>query len=382
MFADWSKWGLLDARSGWQPALPVKGRHSFSQPFRCSLATLALLLGPTRSAAETSGPLPARITYVGELGCRTSAEFRDAVGRHAPELRDAVDNEPAREFAVAVDVNEDGSTSGSVDISEPSGARITRRLNGRSCVEVTDALAFIVAELGVAVRLEGEVTADERAAEGTPRQAPALLATPPAPSQPALPIKHVAAASAPRSEPRRRWLRYQAGAGLDAAHGPVPGGVWGPVGYFEIDLKPSGLRAQAAARLTLSRTASSPVSARIGDAEFRWLTGRAEACAPWLGTESLVATPCVAFDVGRLEAKASRAARSKTKRTVWLSPGITARASYAPLRVLVIEAEGGLMLPLSRPRFFFADVEGEPETIYAVPAVGFRAGLRAGVLFP
>jgi hypothetical protein len=383
MFCRLVKGRLLDAWSGWQPAPPVKARHSLTQPFRGSLAALALLLGPTRSAAETSGPLPARITYVGELGCRTSSEFRDAVSRHAPELRDAVGNEPAREFAVAVAVNEDGSTLGSVDISEPSGARIMRRLNGHSCAEVADALAFIIAELGVAVRLEGEETEDESGdGEGTRGQAAEPPATPPAPSQPAPPTEHVAAASAPRAEPRRRWLSYQAGAGLDAVHGPVPGWAWAPVGYFEIDWKPSGLRALAAARLTLSRTASSSVSARIGDAEFRWLTGRGEACAPWLGTESLVATPCVAFDVGRLEAKASRAARSKTKRTVWLSPGVTARASYAPLRVLVIEAEGGLMLPFSRPRFFFADVEGEPETIYAVPAVGFRAGLRAGVLFP
>jgi hypothetical protein len=50
--------------------------------------------------------------------------------------------------------------------------------------------------------------------------------------------------------------------------------------------------------------------------------------------------------------------------------------------VLVLEAEAGLMARLNRPRFFFANPQGQPETVYAVPAVGFRAGLRAGVRFP
>ncbi|HYJ11386.1 MAG TPA: hypothetical protein VEX18_20325 [Polyangiaceae bacterium] len=352
------------------------------QAFRGSLATLALLLGATRSAAsETSLPLPTRITYMGELGCRTSAEFRESVRRHAPELRDAVEHEPAREFVLAVTVNDDGSTLGSVDISEPSGASVMRRLNGHSCGEVADAMAFIVAELGMAARLEREGTDDERGDRQGTREAGAAPASPPAPSQPA-PPERVAASSVPRSQPRLRWLRYQAGGGVDAVHGPVPGWTWGPVAYFEVGWKPSGVGALAAARLSLSRTASKTVNGKIGDAVFHWFTGRAEGCLPWLGTESFVATPCVTFDVGWLEAKASRADNPRTKRTVWLSPGLSVRASYAPLRMLVIEAEGGLMVPLSRPRFFFADVESDSETIYDVKTVGFRAGLRAGVLFP
>jgi hypothetical protein len=342
-----------------------------------------LLLCAARSAqGETSSPLPTRITYLGELGCRTSAQFRDSVRRHAPELRDAVENEPAREFVVAVTVDADGSALGSVDISEPSGASVTRRLNGHSCGEVADALAFIVAELGMAVRLEREGVEHDAGNQEGAREAPAPLASAPAPSQPALEPRRVAASSEPRSATRSRWLRYQVGAGLDVVHGPVPGWTWGPVAYFEVGFEPSGARALATARLSLSRTASKTVNGTIGDVVFHWFAGRAEGCLPWLGTESLLAAPCVTFDVGWLEAKASRAEKSKTKRTVWLSPGLTARAAYAPLRMLVIEAEGGLMAPLSRPRFFFSDAESDAETIYEVPGVAFRAGLRAGVLFP
>jgi hypothetical protein len=361
----------------------VKARHALRQFFPSSLATLALLLGAARSAAsESSWPLPARITYTGGLGCRTSSEFRDAVRRHAPELRDAVENEPARELVVAVAVNDDGSAQGSVDISEPSGARVMRRLDGRSCAEVTDALAFIVAELGVALRLEDEAREDARGREaGISAEAPPPPTTSPAPSQPATPTKPVVASPKPRPDPRSRWLRYQAGAGLDGVQGPIPGWAWAPAGYFDVAWKPAGMRALAAARLTLSRTANSAVYGTIGDTNFHWFTARAEGCVPWLGTESLAATPCVTFDAGWLEAKASRAANSKTKRTAWLSPGLTGRISYAPLRMLVLEAEGGLFVPLSRPRFFFANVEGSPETVYTTRTLGFRAGLRAGVLF-
>jgi hypothetical protein len=317
---------------------------------------------------------------VGELGCRTPTEFRDAVRRQAPELREAVENEPAREFVVAVTVHDDGSTLGNVDISEPSGASVTRRLNGRSCAEVADALAFIVAELGVAVRLEEEGGQARAPREEPSAGARALPATSPA-REPPVPTKRVAASPAPRAA-RSPWLSYQAGIGLDSVRGPVPNWTWAPAAYFDIGWRPSGVRARAAARLSLSRTTSTAVYGTIGDTQFRWLTARAEGCAPWLGTESLVATPCVTFDVGWVEAKGSRAAHPKTTRSAWLSPGVTARVSYAPIRVLVLEAEAGLMAPLSRPRFFFANAQGQPETVYAVRAVGFRAGLRAGVRFP
>jgi hypothetical protein len=343
--------------------------------------TVALLFSAARAtASETSGPLPARIAFVGELGCRTTIEFRNAVRRHAPELREAVENEPAREFVVAVTVQDDGSTLGHVDISEPSGASVTRRLNGRSCAEVTDALAFIVAELGVAVRLEEEAGQAREQSQPPPAEAPALL-TPSASSSSPLPTEPVAASRGPRSK-RMPSLSYQAGIGLDAVRGPVPNWTWAPAAYFELGWRPSGVRARAAARLSLSRTTSDTVYGTIGDSHFRWSTARAEGCAPWLGTASLVATPCVTFDVGWVEANSSRAVRSKTTRTAWLSPGVTARLSYAPIRVLVFEAEAGLMAPLSRPRFFFANPQGQPETVYAVPAVSFRAGLRAGVRFP
>jgi hypothetical protein len=342
---------------------------------------LALLLGAAHSAAiEASGPLPARITFVGELGCRTTTEFRDAVRRHAPELREAAGKEPAREFVVAVTVHDDRGTLGHLDISEPSGANVTRRLEGRSCAEVTDALAFIVAELGVAVRLDQEGTEVREQRKPPSAEAPAPP-TPSASSQPSTPTGRVAASRAPRAE-RSRWLSYQAGIGLDAVRGPVPNWTWAPAAYFDLGWRPFGVRARAAARLSLSRTSSSAVYGTIGDTHFRWSTARAEGCAPWLGTASLVATPCVTFDVGWVEAKGSRAAHPKTTRTVWLSPGVTARVSYAPpIRVLVLEAEAGLMVPLSRPRFFFANAQGQPETIYAARGLGFRAGLRAGVRF-
>ena len=52
-----------------------------------------------------------------------------------------IQHNPSKEKLATITVNEDGSALGSVHISEPSGARITRRLNGHSCAEVADALA-------------------------------------------------------------------------------------------------------------------------------------------------------------------------------------------------------------------------------------------------
>jgi hypothetical protein len=332
---------------------------------------MLLLLHALPVQAAQPARSPVSIRYSPDAACGSPTEFREAVRRRAPELVDAGVDDAAREFNVEVTFGPDGVVRGKVDIFEPSGAEVTRRLEGRDCAEVVDALAFIVAELGRAVSIEEDAAAPE--VDG-PAQAPPKPA-----ASVAQPVVEPAVVPVAASEPAR-W-RVQAGVGLQALSALMPDWAVGQLIYAELARTRAGLPSAVAARLSASRAASGTIRGAIGDAEMLWLSLRGEACVRF-GREPFWVSPCASFDVGWLDATGSRAANSTTKRAAWLSPGLTARATLVALKFLVLEPEAGVFVPLSRPRLFFGGPESEGETIHRVGAVGFRAGLSVGVLFP
>ena len=341
--------------------------------------TILVLLSalPARAAdpalsAAPSRPLPVRIQYEQGAACGNASDFREAVRQRAPELVDAGIYDAAREFNVGVTLGPDALVRGKVAIFEPSGATVTRRLEGRDCAEVVAALAFIVAELGRAVSIEGEADAPEEPDQGSKAPAPPASGTPLSQAEPAS-VEDAALEPA-------RW-RVQAGVGLQALSALMPTWALGQLVYAELDRTRAGLPSAVTARLSAMRAASGTIHGAIGDAEMLWLSLRGEACVRF-GRQPFWVSPCATFDGGWLEATGSRAANTTTKRTAWLSPGLTARATLVGLKFLVIEPEVGVFVPLSRPRLFFAGAEGEGETVHRVGAVGLRAGLSLGVLFP
>jgi hypothetical protein len=65
-----------------------------------------------------------------------------------------------------------------------------------------------------------------------------------------------------------------------------------------------------------------------------------------------------------------------TRRT-WLAPGALARIAWRPGEHLYFEIEGGVLVPLSRERFYV-----DPSvTLYRQPAAGMSAGVGAGFVF-
>lgn len=325
---------------------------------------------PARGAEPASSSLPLRIHYEAGAACGNALEFREAVRQRAPELVDAGIYDAAREFNVGVTLGPDGVMRGKVAIFEPSGANVTRHLEGRDCAEVVEALAFIVAELGRAVSIEGEGDAPEKTEQ--PSTAPAAPRSPPRDAEP--PISKDAT-----PEPAR-W-RVRAGVGLQALSALMPTWALGQLFYAELERTRVGVPSAVTARLSALRAASGTIRGAIGDAEMLWLSLRGEACVRF-GREPFSASPCATLDVGWLDATGSRAANTTTKRAAWLSPGLTVRTSLVALKFLTIEPDAGIFMPLSRPRLFFAGAEGEGETIHRVGAVGLRAGLSVGVLFP
>ena len=337
---------------------------SFSTAFGTGIF-FALFL--SSAVARGTSTLPVRITVTGDSTCAGPVEFREAVRRKGPDLVDAGVDEAAREFVVEMRVRPDGVAEGKVRISEPSGASITRRLEGNDCTEVIEALAFIVAELGRAVRLEPE------GGEAAPPPPPSTV-TPqhPAPKATREPPK--------RTEKTR--LRWEVGAGLQAVSGPAPDWLPAPLAYLELGVSPDGTPPRFSGRLSALYAQSGTIQGTVGNAEIVWAVGRAELCGPRLGA-ALAASGCLSFDAGLLEGRGSGAASApKTERTVWLAPGLTLRGHFVIERTLVVGLEAGAFIAQIRPRFYFTGPEGERDSIHEVPWVGFRAGLGLGVLFP
>src|SRR5262245_5910357 len=183
-----------------------------------AVGATALLFAAARLHAEQAPapPLPVRIAYRAGAGCPSDDEFRAAVARRAPELADAQQGEPAREFSADVTERPDGSIQGKLEISEPSGARATRRIEGDDCHEVSEALAFIVAELARALHIEP----DEPVA-------------PPSPIVTAPPARAPERAPTPKPPPKQKRLHWEAGFGLEATKAPAPDWLLGPAVYLE-----------------------------------------------------------------------------------------------------------------------------------------------------
>lgn len=329
-----------------------------SLKLRSSLLAFLVLTPCLRAHAEP--PLPVRVSYSGDAECPSSEAFREAVERRAPDLTAAGEGELAREFVVSVRRTAE-AWQGNVQIADPSGAKATRQLEGSDCQEVSDALAFIVAELGRAVRLDDE-----------PAPAPTISVAPPAPVPPP---------SAPPAVRDARVVHVAAGVGLLAVSEPTPDWAPGLAAWLDVGWAPGGKRTLASARLSLLRAASGTISGTIGDADLTWLSSRVDVCAPRLGSDAYWLAPCAGIDVGWIEASGSRALHATSKTAPWLAPGLSLRTGLMALKAFVLEAEATGLLPLSRPQLYFATTEGERETLHSVGNWGFRAGLNVGALF-
>lgn len=337
------------------------------------LGVSASAFGATVTLGATLAAAPGvRIEYSAGDGCPTAAQFRQAVHDRAPELTDAPEGEPAREFVVNTERREEHAF-GSVVISDPSGATVTRRLDGNRCTEVADALAFIVAELGNTARLESE-------AASTPPARPALAAA----SKPHLASQTAAKGNdSPASVPtaRRHW---EAGVGLESVRAPAPDWVLAPLVYAELLLARDRSVSFTSARLSLSYGKSGTIRGTIGDAEIRWFVGRTELCG-WLVGENPVLGACGTVELGVIAGRGGGGAEApKVQSALWLAPGVSLRGTNTLEHTLVFGLEAGAFFPLVRPRFYFANGEDEAdsETIHEVPALGFRAQASLGVRFP
>ena len=297
-------------------------------------------------------PLPFQVHAVDGAGCGASGSFATRIMQRSSRLQLATTAERAIDFSLTI--GRDGrAITGELGVHELDGTETVRSVAGASCDEVLSALALIAA----------------------------VLVDPNALREPSPPLAdHVEPPPVPRPpSPSRRW-GFGAGVGFGLESGVVTHSLFGESAQLEAALGGEGL---VSPRFALAWVAGLPDEVRFtaGTAHVSWSTARASGCPLRLPIyRSLTLRPCAAFDVGRLRVSGDeRSFQPTSQRVLWLALGAVGHFELRPISPLLFGLDAGIVLPLSRDRFYF-DRE-TPDNTLRIPGIGFTLRLGVGVSF-
>jgi len=113
---------------------------------------------------------------------------------------------------------------------------------------------------------------------------------------------------------------------------------------------------------------------------FRFLFLRPELCSVRLRLAApLAAVPCIGIDLGVVSASGSNIATPLGDDRFWAAGALEMRLRYVLSSMWSLQADLGLVFPLTRYRFVFRD----PDTlIHAVPALAAMGSVGVGVSLP
>jgi hypothetical protein len=331
---------------------------------RCGRAALGLALAAASAAAaetipdgeadaspyEVAAGCPTRQLWVERVVARVS----DDPGTHAALQRLPVHIEA-----------EPGGYRGWVGAaaSEPD----ERRVRGRACGEVFDALVLIAA-----LSLEADAGSPAAGVESL-----ASIVVPAELAEPAAVPEDQGPDADARARPDTSTLRLGALGFAQVQSGVVPS-LGTDVGAA---LVASWRSLRFDPWLVLGAYAGlSPQVLRVegATARFEHWAVRAEGC-PWrFPRDGLLALrPCVGVDVGRSRGEGAGVARASARSAPWLSGLAELRLDVTLAEHLALGVAGGATLPFVRPRYYF-----EPGVVaYHASSIGFAASSFAALLF-
>ncbi len=169
-----------------------------------------------------------------------------------------------------------------------------------------------------------------------------------------------------------KW-RARVGVALEGLGGVAPDPMLVVRPLLEID------RESASASSALRLTAGWGRETVGQTAEFTLLDARVEGCPFRVRpSRTLRISPCLALDVGRLEAAGVALTPAETVHRPWVAPGAVARLEWEIVNVLVVEVGGELFVPLERDRFFV----DQDTTLHRTPFVAGGVEAAVSASFP
>jgi hypothetical protein len=320
----------------------------------------ALLPWSHRAYAQSPGEA-IRLDYEASPGCPERSELLTAIHDRARRGWSAADD---RSFRVRID-GADGGYRGRLEISRKGRVLSVREIRGSTCEVVGTAMAMFVA-----------IALDPAQRSASSEPPPDEAATPTSPPRTITPAPRTqAAVLVQRPTPGWYW-----GTGLDVASVLHPSVAWGGRVHAALVRFAAGALLAPELRLSWGWADFAESPARGGEATFRFETARAEGCA-LIGRAPLVVSGCAGFEVGLLRATTRDLPRAGGTADPWYAPMATVRPGWFLSDWFSLEAELGVLFPLTRGSFVVADPE---RVLYRIPALAVTAaaGFRIWAKLP
>lgn len=324
---------------------------------RGGFVACALSIVLAASVARAQGEVPLRLRYDAPSECPGADAFFAQVVARTALARPAAADAAATELLVTIH-SVPGGHAGTLELRAGETETATREVSAAQCDQVVTALALITA------------LAIDPNASTAPIPEPAPVAPTPVP-EPAQ------TRPAPPAPPIRERFRFELGAGfgLLANFGSDP--TWLVRPFVELARERQGPFGYSF-RLSAARAHASVVAGE-GGVELTLWAGRAEACPLHVALGAPVRlAPCVALDVGQLQARGSGVSPTRQVDRPWLAPGLLTRFELQWLDPLVFEVAGEAFFPVIRDRFFV----NTDNTVYRTRAITLGATLGLAFRFP
>jgi hypothetical protein len=320
---------------------------------------------------------PIDLSYRAYEGCPSERQFLEQVVGRAAKTLVASERARGRKFVVTVAPQRKEAVGKLEIVSGETTA--SREVTGANCNEVVSALALFTAlAIDPNASMEPAPSSpahDETSDAGAPpapsassSAAPLLTKAPPL-DETGGPPERI------NGNARNRHLlagAHALGLGAFVGGSATPSVAWGGALFAQWSTLGFGAYRLNGAYFVKSEN---------DQASFRLFTGRLDACPlDFSPRPSIVLEPCLAFELGRVEATAKSTASiaASSQRRWWVAGDLLGRLRYSLLPGVFAELEGGLSVPFTRYVFILGtetDVRGQ---VHRVPALGWVVGLGLG----
>jgi len=344
-------------------------------------ALLAALLLQTASGApgtpSETGTTRARLDLRGAAECISRSDLAARVAARSARIRFVDD---AAVYAhVVVTSARPGNVVAELVLATPGAEQPPRRFVARSCAEVADAIALIIAVTLDPTSVRNSVAPGNTAAATEPRSD---VATPPADKRPDQPPASPPAAPPATLEPatpappvasarKQRFGAYVAG---QTIFGPAPSVMPGLALYAMAALDGEGVWSPALF-LGATHVWRDDLSEPGGAASFTLDAASLDACPFRVGRSRLVARPCASALVGRLATSGADTEQAASSTRPFATAGVALNASYGTTVELSARLAAGMTL--IRDSYDFGGL-----TFHRAGAITVAASLGAGLRWP
>jgi hypothetical protein len=321
-----------------------------------------VLTAQTALAATSDATEPIRIEYRAEAGCPSADEFNQQVFRRTASARLATSGDTARTFIVSIERRGSGLT-GSLVIRQADGTTESREVAGPACKEVATVLALATAlaidpQASLAPEPEASAEPEPPPLKPPPAQrAPEEDTSPPSNALGSMPAAWIVALG-PALEAAIA-PRVAFGGALEFGWRPASGGAISAVGVEAIYLRTPEHRGAGASSV------------------FQFVYAKPSLCSVALRWQAASGVaPCLGAELGAVTGSGEDIPHTSTRTRVWSAVDIGLRLFQTLGERWFVEAEGSVVLPITRYQFVFLN----PDTpIYSVPAAAAAASVRVGV---